>query len=134
MSTDPNLNPGEGLPETPPQPDIPVEISPLSAAPPPPVPPPAPVPGEPVSKENRDKKVIAGVLGIVLGVFGVHKFYLGYQTEGIIMLVVSLLGWFLCGIPTAAVAIVGLIEGILYLTKPDEEFVRTYVTGRKPWF
>jgi len=135
MSTDPNLNPGEELPETPPLPDIPVEIAPLSATPPPTVSPPsASVPGGPVSKENRDKKVIAGVLGIVLGVFGVHKFYLGYQTEGIIMLVASLVGWFLCGIPTAAVAIVGLIEGILYLTKPDEEFVVTYVTGRKPWF
>lgn len=50
------------------------------------------------------------------------------------MLVISLVGGFLCGFPAAAVAIVGLIEGILYLTKPDEEFVVTYVTGRRPWF
>ena len=29
---------------------------------------------------------------------------------------------------------IGLIEGILYLTKGDDEFVATYVNGRKPWF
>jgi hypothetical protein len=71
---------------------------------------------------------------IVLGVFGVHKFYLGYQMEGIIMLVVSVIGFFLCGLPSTAIAVIGLVEGILYLTKPDEEFVKTYVRGRKPWF
>jgi hypothetical protein len=30
--------------------------------------------------------------------------------------------------------IIGLIEGILYLTKTDEEFVRLYVDGQKMWF
>jgi hypothetical protein len=29
---------------------------------------------------------------------------------------------------------IGLIEGILYLTKSDEEFYRTYVLGKKEWF
>jgi len=33
-----------------------------------------------------------------------------------------------------AIQIIGLIEGIIYLTKSDEEFVRTYVNGRKEWF
>ncbi len=78
--------------------------------------------------------MIAGILGIVVGAFGVHKFYLGYTVEGVIMLVVSLAGFLLCGFPTMAVAIVGLIEGILYLTKTDDEFVSTYVVGRKGWF
>jgi hypothetical protein len=32
------------------------------------------------------------------------------------------------------IAIIGLIEGIVYLTKSDEEFVRTYVDGRREWF
>ncbi len=86
------------------------------------------------TKEMTDKKLIAGILGIVLGAFGVHKFYLGYQKEGIIMLVVGLIGLLLCGIPTSAVAIVGIVEGVLYLTKTDDEFVRTYIIGRKPWF
>ena len=30
--------------------------------------------------------------------------------------------------------IIGLIEGIVYLCKPDDEFVRVYVDARKEWF
>ena len=33
-----------------------------------------------------------------------------------------------------AMGIVGLIEGILYLTKSDEDFEQIYVVGKKPWF
>lgn len=50
------------------------------------------------------------------------------------MLVIGVGGLLLCGIPTWGVAIIGLVEGILYLTKTDDEFVKTYVVGRKPWF
>jgi TM2 domain-containing membrane protein YozV len=85
---------------------------------------PAPEAGKPAGAE---KKVVAGVLGILLGGFGVHKFYLGYTKEGIIQIVVTFVT---CGIGS----LIGLVEGILYLTKPDEEFVSTYVTGRKGWF
>jgi len=77
---------------------------------------------------GADKKLMAGLLAIFLGAFGVHKFILGYKTEGIIMIVVSLITCFL--IPS----IVGLIEGIIYLTKSDEEFVRTYIQGKRSWF
>lgn len=92
----------------------------------------APAPG-PVGKS--DKKLISGLLGILLGSLGIHKFYLGYQTEGIIMLVVTLvLGGFTCGAGAGIMGIVGLIEGIIYLTKTDQEFEATYVQGRKPWF
>lgn len=83
---------------------------------------------------GENKKMLAGILAIVLGSLGVHKFILGYQKEGIIMLVVWIIGWFLCGIPSALVGLVGLIEGIMYLTKSDEEFYNTYQVGRKPWF
>jgi TM2 domain-containing membrane protein YozV len=79
------------------------------------------------SKEQTDKKLIAGLLGIFLGAFGVHKFYLGYTKEGIIQIVIFVVT---CGIG----GILGLIEGILYLTKSDAEFVSTYVVGRKGWF
>jgi TM2 domain-containing membrane protein YozV len=78
-----------------------------------------------VPQEN--KKVIAGVLAIVLGSFGVHKFILGYTKEGIIQLVISLVT---CGIG----GIIGLIEGIIYLTKSDEEFMQTYQVNKKGWF
>jgi TM2 domain. len=75
---------------------------------------------------GADKKLIAGILGILLGAFGVHKFILGYTKEGIIQLLLGVL----CGIG----GIIGIIEGIIYLTKSDEEFVRTYIYGHKGWF
>lgn len=85
--------------------------------------------------QGANKKMPAGILGILLGGFGVHKFYLGYNTEGIIMLAAWVVGMFLtCGLASIAVGIVGLVEGIIYLTKSDEEFVRTYVQGKKAWF
>ncbi len=73
----------------------------------------------------ESKKVVAGILAILLGSLGVHKFYLGYTTPGIIQLVLGL-----CGIG----GIIGLIEGIIYLTKSDEDFVSTYQQGVKAWF
>ena len=104
---------------------------------PPQTPPPVQPSATPYSKEQTDKKLISGILAILLGALGIHKFYLGYQKEGIIMLAVSIGGTVaLCGLPFAAfvISVIGLIEGILYLTKTDEEFVTTYVVGRKPWF
>lgn len=88
----------------------------------------------PARISGADNKIAAGICGILLGAFGVHKFILGYKNEGIIMLVTSLVGFLLCGIPTAVVSIVGLVEGIIYLTKSDEEFVATYVQNKKGWF
>lgn len=84
---------------------------------------------------DGNKKVIAGVLAILLGAFGVHKFILGYNKEGIIMLVVTVvLGAFTCGTGASLMALIGLIEGIVYLTKSDEEFYNTYQAGEKTWF
>ena len=77
-----------------------------------------PIPG-------AEKKLVAGLLAILLGGFGVHKFYLGYTKEGVIQLLLSLV---------CVGGIIGIIEGILYLTKSDAEFVATYVTGKKGWF
>jgi len=76
---------------------------------------------------GAEKKLTAGICGILLGGLGVHKFILGYTKEGIIQIVVTVVT---CGVGS----LIGLIEGIMYLTKTDEEFVQTYVTGRKPWF
>jgi len=102
--------------------------------------PPAETPAEPAAPQTpatqqqipgADKKVLAGILGIVLGAFGIHKFVLGYQKEGIIMLVITLVT---CGFGATATSIIGIVEGIMYLTKSDEEFVNTYITNQKPWF
>jgi len=84
---------------------------------------------------GAEKKMVAGILAILLGGLGIHKFYLGYTKTGVIMLVVSLvLGVVTCGIGFSLMGIVGLVEGIIYLTKTDEQFVATYVTGKKEWF
>lgn len=113
--------------------------TPESAAPPeqpttPPVQQPtAPAPAA-YTKEQKDKKMIAGILAILLGSFGIHKFVLGYTVEGVIMLAIGFVGLFVCGLPTMAIGIVGVIEGVLYLTKSDDEFVATYVVGRRGWF
>jgi TM2 domain-containing membrane protein YozV len=80
---------------------------------------------------GAEKKVIAGVLAILLGSLGIHKFYLGYTKAGIIMLAISVVT---CGFGATIVWIIALIEGITYLTKSDQEFVDTYVTGKKEWF
>jgi TM2 domain-containing membrane protein YozV len=84
---------------------------------------------------GAEKKIAAGVLAIFLGGLGVHKFYLGYTTAGIIMLVVSLgVGAITCGTGYGLMGLIGLIEGIIYLTKTDEQFVATYIVGKKEWF
>jgi TM2 domain-containing membrane protein YozV len=76
-------------------------------------------------------KLPAGICGILLNCLGVHKFILGYNTEGLIMLLGSILT---CGILSPVFAVIGLVEGIIYLTKSDEDFVETYVKNKKGWF
>ena len=76
---------------------------------------------------GSEKKIVAGILGILLGGLGIHKFYLGYTKEGIIQLVITVCT---CGLA----GLIGLIEGIIYLTKSDEDFVATYVNAKKGWF
>jgi TM2 domain-containing membrane protein YozV len=85
--------------------------------------------------QGANKKMAAGICGILLGGLGVHKFILGYNTEGIILLAIWLVGLFLtCGIASALVSVVGIVEGIIYLTKSDQEFVATYIQNKKAWF
>ena len=94
---------------------------------------------------GAEKKMLVGILAIVMGVlglnFGLHKFLLGYNQEGIIMVSIYLLAIILtvvtCGIGAVLLLvpmIMGIIEGIIYLTKSDEEFVQTYIVNKKPWF
>lgn len=82
------------------------------------------------SSPDASKKIAAGICGILVGAFGVHKFVLGYTTEGTIMLLSTLLT---CGIAGMVMGIIGLIEGIIYLTKTDEEFINMYIVNKKGW-
>ncbi len=74
-----------------------------------------PVPGIVIG--DGKNKIVAGILGILLGSFGVHKFYLGKIGQGILYL---LFFW------TAIPGIIGIIEGVLYLVMSDEKFNMKY--------
>lgn len=79
-------------------------------------------------------KIAAGLLAIFLGALGIHKFYLGYTGPGIILLLCGTVGWLCFFIPPIIASIIGLIEGIIYLTKTDEQFELEYAQNRKDWF
>jgi TM2 domain-containing membrane protein YozV len=83
-------------------------------------------------------KLVAGLLAILLGGFGIHKFYLGFTGPGLVFLLVNTIGffvsWLLLFIPNMILGVIAVIEGILYLTKTDEEFEQTYVVEKKKWF
>lgn len=96
----------------------------------------------PDQPKPENKKVLAGVLALVAGGFGAHKFVLGYNTEGILLLlgnfiIIPAVGFATCGIGWflyVFTVIIPLIEGIIYLTKTDEEFYQMYQVNKKPWF
>ena len=81
--------------------------------------------------EASNKKLAVGLLAIFLGSFGVHKFVLGYNTAGLIMLLVTVLT---CGVAGFVMGVIGIIEGIIYLTKSPEEFDSIYLQNCKEWF
>ncbi len=76
----------------------------------------------------------AGWAAILLGGLGVHKFLLGYRKAGTIMLAIGILGMIFLTVPSIIIMLVGMIEGIIYLTKSDDAFARTYLQGRREWF
>lgn len=76
---------------------------------------------------QESKRIVSGILGILLGELGIHKFILGYVKEGFLQILLTIVT---CGIG----GLVGKIEGIIYPTKTDEEFVYTYQVNKKPWF
>ena len=75
--------------------------------------------GAPTVVVEAKSKMIAGILGILVGGLGIHNFYLGYITKGVIQVVLTALGVITCGLlfplPIAA-GIWGLVEGIMILT------------------
>ena len=111
---------------------------------------------------KRKSKVVAGILALIFGGLGIHKFYLGHTTEGIIHLLIFYIGmlplfpifmeliiqedifpqavlfFIVITLPifigTLAISIIAIIEGIIYLIKSDENFNQTYVIGQKKWF
>ena len=83
-------------------------------------------PAPPFNKEEvANKKLMCGILAILLGWLGIHRFLLGDTTGGIIRIILGCL--FVGGI-------IGIIEGIIYLTKSDEQFYQEYIVQKKAWF
>jgi len=90
----------------------------------------------------ENKKLVVGLCALMVGTFGVHKFILGYTTEGIIylllnLLIIPVLGVITCGFGFGLYAVTGgiaMVEGIIYLTKTDEDFYQTYQVNKKAWF
>ena len=62
---------------------------------------------------NQRSKIAAGILGIFLGAFGIHNFYLGYNGKALGQLLLTVLS---CGVLSFVSVIWGLVEGIMILT------------------
>jgi TM2 domain-containing membrane protein YozV len=70
--------------------------------------------------QGRGKqKMVAGILGILLGGLGVHHFYLGSTMAGVIEIIATFVT---CGVG----GLLGLIEGILLLVMSDADFDQRY--------
>jgi len=67
----------------------------------------------PAQPPTGKSKIVAGILALLFGGFGIHKFYLEKPENGILYIC-----FFWTGIPE----IIGIIEGIMYLTESDEAF------------
>jgi TM2 domain-containing membrane protein YozV len=65
---------------------------------------------------RRKSKIIAGLLAIFLGAFGVHNFYLGFIGKGVAQLLITLLS---LGILSWVSAIWGIIEGIFIIASHE---------------
>jgi TM2 domain-containing membrane protein YozV len=75
------------------------------------------------------KKTGAGVAALLIGALGIHKFMLGLTTGGLTMLLLCILL-----VPIPFLSLIAFVEGILYLSKSEEQFFRDYALERKQWF
>ena len=80
--------------------------------------------GATINSKPKKDKLVTGLLGIFLGTLGIHYFYRGKTTGGIVSLILGLCS---CGLWS----IVMLIQGILILTMTDEAFQAKYVDTEK---
>ncbi len=93
--------------------------------------------GPPCAQPVR-KQRLAGWLAILVGPFGVHKFVLGYYRAGLIMLLAPVVvipaGWWASTAVSLAMGIIGLIEGLIYLSQTPQQFKARYIDAKKEWF
>lgn len=83
---------------------------------------------------NKDH-IAAGFLALFLGIFGLHKFYLGCNQAAFSMLAFSIIGGLLTfGMATLVVQLVATIEAIIYFTRTQTQFQQIYVVHQRDWF
>ena len=87
------------------------------------------------SAEKQKDHIAAGLLAVFLGMFGMHKFYLGYNQAAFTMLAVTVVGSIVTfGIAGAVIWILAIVEGLIYLTKSQADFDEIYVKRTRDWF
>lgn len=86
-------------------------------------------------KQLRDAigvaRIACGLLAIFSGFSGLHKFAMGRNVEGLIMLLTTVLS---CFVLSPVMWTIGIIEGIVYLVMEDEEFHERYIVQKRGWF
>lgn len=91
----------------------------------------APGAGVRTSKDH----IAAGLFALFLGMFGIHKFYMGKTNVGFIMLGITIVGSLLTfGAAALVMQLIAVVEGVIYLVKSQEEFEREYIYGKRSWF
>ena len=85
----------------------------------------------PVYNPHTSNRIAAGLTAIFFGYFGVHKFLMGSTGAGLTMMLISILS---CFTLWPLMALIAIIEGIIYLCKTEEQFFQDYVLNKRSWF
>lgn len=88
-----------------------------------------------LKSSHATKQILASYAAIIFGGFGLHKFILGYKSEGCIMLIIAVIGGALTyGFALIIMQLIALIEAMIYLNKSSEDFSNTYFVKKQGWF
>ena len=82
---------------------------------------------------GQPNRLVAALFALFLGTIGIHKFYIGENKAGLIMLLVAIFGLILV-VPTLIMAVIAFVEAINYFMTPDDEWHQRYVEGNRAWF
>ena len=72
-------------------------------------------------------RLVAGLLAIFLGCFGIHRFYMGHTQMGILYIVGGVVT---CGVGFGVTAVIGIVEGIVYLSMTQDQFEQKYILNQ----
>lgn len=95
-----------------------------------------PPPGMLGLSEINQKKIIAGILAILVGGLGIHGFYIGNNRMGITFLVIALISLPLACLYIGYLGIIALnvistIQGVIYLISSDHDYYQKYMVEKR---